>query len=1066
MLRIISSNTSNTAMDAVIDRIAVPSRDTERDVVIVPDAYTLTAERYVPERLGLQGSMTMQVVSFARLAYKELGNNVGKVLSKEGAVLILKKVISAHVSELVHYGKVAEAPGFAGEVYAVIASIRNNGITVERMEEALTALSGGTLTKSRDILLLYKEYLKAIEQYSDSTTRLEAFAKLIPESESLRKARYFIFGFDSLSAKQIDIIKALSSVAEVTIGLIDGADGANAEFYPTDVTSRLLYAFDRAEIPYQLSEVRTEVVKAPFSVLHRNMFSMSGGSVEDDENRVTVFAERNIYAEYNAVAHEISRLVRREGLRYKDIAVVDCNPEHSRERAEIFERYRIPYFADKRYPLSGTLPLKFVLSAVNAVRFGYRRDKVLFLVKNPLFGCDKTTTEEFENTVLKENINFNAFNEPFTDAMAEYEPVRQKLQAITGGFRTARTVGDYARHAERLLASDEVRSLLDEALVGVEENVAKSNLKGRERLIEVLEEYIALIGDEPETDSDFARTLEASATAEQIALIPRFADSVYVGTPREGFIVRQKAIFILNATIDRLPTAQSYKAIVSAVDSDRLEEAGMRLYPTPKDRIREECFSVIDLVTKTDKLYIGYPETEPSGAENKPSQAVNEIARLLNKEVISLEERFYLSSVDSDESLEDAVVTPENAFFAYLAYRGDRNNPWIKKLRASLREEERSVADDYLDKEPVTRVPMAEVLRRGDGYVTKVSELESYFRCPYAHYLQYCLRLKTRDDGSVQPRSVGDIVHECLEKYFGATMGTLRAKTLNELDEIRQNVVNEVFAHNVEVKRLQREAASAHIIAKLKEECLYATRKLTDNLLKGSFDVIGVELEFGKGSDIPPLIIDTDFGKVALRGKIDRVDKSGNYVVVVDYKTGVEDGHISELYYGKKLQLYIYLNAVSDYYKLTPVGALYIPIRSGYNTDKSLKFIGQFVYDIDVLDAFEKGLVGRVIVGSSSESEILPLKLKYDKTTGELKPTSDLNALDASAMSKALDYSERVASVALNEIAEGNIARSPLDDACRYCEYLGICGGAEIENIRVKSAAARPFGNTEEERDG
>lgn len=1063
MLKIITSNTSNTAMDAVIDKIKEPIGDTLRDVVIVPDAYTLTAEKYVLERLELQGSMRIEVVSFSRLAYKELGANTGKVLSKEGAVLILKKVISAHADELVHYRKVAETPGFAGEIYAVIASIRNNGVSPDALEEATNTLDGGTKTKNADIVLLYREYLKAISAYSDSTTRLEAFIELIPKSEALRKSRYFIFGFDSLSKKQCDIILALSSVAEVVIGLTNTNNGKNAELYPSDLVSRLTGYASEAGIECDTSERRREIIEEPFATLNTDMFSLVGGrKALNGADKVRLFAERSIYAEYNAVAHEISRLVRRAGYRYKDIAIVDCNSAHATERAEIFDRYRIPYFADKRYPLSGTLPAKYIMSAVNVVRYGYRKDKVFALIKNPLFGFDKNAIDEFENFVLKENINFNDFSEPFNGEYAVYEPVRAKLMEVTDGFRYAKKVSEFSAHAKSLIDGD-VPELLKSAVEGAEENIVKSNIKALERLSAVLDEYIALIGDEAETPQGFARTLEASCVAEEIALIPRFKDSVYIGKLREGFIVRPKALFVLNATSDLLPSTPAYKAILSALDIDKMQEAGVRLYPTPADRMREELFCVIDLVTKAQKLYFGYPECEPSGTENRPSQAITEIMRLIGAKISSLEEEFSLDKVDCKEVLEDVIVTPENAFFTYLAYRGDKSNGWYAKLYESLSPEEKVIADGYKEREGMVTVPLKSSLKRGNGYVTKVSQLESYFRCPYGHYLQYGLRLKERDDGTVKPARVGDLIHECLEKYFRSTLGRLRTMSEKELSACAVGVVSEVFDSNPEALRLKKSATGAHTVSKLRTESLRVIGKLTENLLKGEFEPVGVELEFGRSVNaIPPLEIETEFGKVALRGKIDRVDKYKDKVAVIDYKTGREEGHISELYYGKKLQLYIYLKTVSEYFDSEPAGALYVPVRTGYNTDENLKLIGQITLDEDVVNAFENGFVEKARSSSSgAESEVLALKLKYKGDKVSVTPS--IGAVDPQQMQEALEYATIVASGALNEIADGNIARSPLGNMCEHCSYKEVCGGAQDEDIRLESRSARPYPDGEEE---
>ena len=67
------------------------------------------------------------------------------------------------------------------------------------------------------------------------------------------------------------------------------------------------------------------------------------------------------------------------------------------------------------------------------------------------------------------------------------------------------------------------------------------------------------------------------------------------------------------------------------------------------------------MIAKTDKLYIGYPECEFDGAQNKPSQAINDICMAFSVdenhpiEPISLSERFKLENVRDENELSTII---------------------------------------------------------------------------------------------------------------------------------------------------------------------------------------------------------------------------------------------------------------------------------------------------------------------------------------------------------------------------------------------------------------------------
>ena len=78
-----------------------------------------------------------------------------------------------------------------------------------------------------------------------------------------------------------------------------------------------------------------------------------------------------------------------------------CDGSYAPIIKSVFGRYGIPYFIDKGYLVSQTVPAKYILSLMKAVIDNYSLDSVLDFMKNPLF---KEECFDFENYCLKYSV--------------------------------------------------------------------------------------------------------------------------------------------------------------------------------------------------------------------------------------------------------------------------------------------------------------------------------------------------------------------------------------------------------------------------------------------------------------------------------------------------------------------------------------------------------------------------------------------------------------------------------------------------------------------------------------
>jgi hypothetical protein len=93
----------------------------------------------------------------------------------------------------------------------------------------------------------------------------------------------------------------------------------------------------------------------------------------------------------------------------------------------------------------------------------------------------------------------------------------------------------------------------------------------------------------------------------------------------------------------------------------------------------------------------------------------------------------------------------------------------------------------------------------------------------------------------------------------------------------------------------------------------------------------GHELTFGL-DDQPPLAIGDPADPVLARGKIDRLDRAGEHIVVIDYKTGSTPHPVSDIEAGRDFQMMLYLLAAQallrDDQPLAVAGGLFWHLRN------------------------------------------------------------------------------------------------------------------------------------------
>lgn len=1036
-MKLILSNTAHDAYRSVLDCLRRRLPEGGEHIVIVPDKFTASSERGVLETLGLDAAFNVSVTSFTRLAEKTVGRKIKRCLTPQGSVMLLAKVIEEKRDLLVCYGKAAGAVGFAEEFYAALTAVRNSGITPAELRSAANRAGNGLRGKLKDLSLIYDAYLGALAgRHSDSSTRLEFFADAL-EGGLVMPYHFYVVDFYDFKAPELRILAGLSRTAlSLTVGLVSGFSNPNRRIYCDNVARTLERLTEGTE-----RSVSTEELHPVLQAISERLFSYERAEkpVEND-GKVRLLRTPTVADEVKNVVTEIVGKVR-GGARYRDFEVVLVTPDTYKDRLKAaFLRYGVPFFIDTREPLAEQTKVRYLLSAIATARSNFGRADVLDLVKNPLFLATYPVEEDdvfvFENYCLRFNVDRSRFRTPFSlgddDVRARAEKVREALcEALLpfADFGEKRADGFVACVRAFLDGAEEAWRAHSARLTELSLYYAKCAEQVDEKTKEVLDEIEYALDAEGNL-AYFERILQSMIGSVKIALVPTFLDAVFVGDTHSRYLGRGD-IYILGATVGSLPAAREGGAVITSADEEALADIGAEIKPSRKSRLYLELMEIVEIMKRPrGELVISYPRTS-AGGEQRASTVVTEISSMIRENGGALEVRDVdcdgtdrLKGVEREKRLSALYATPEAC--AYEILRGLRGGGDAEARGAALKflsEAGRGRLERVYER---SERPSSVSPSDGNETVTSASRLERFFVCPYQYFFAYRAGLRKRREAGMESTDSGLLLHYVVEKLFRQ----ISAGRISR-DNIEQKT-REIFARAVEEEPslavMKDDPATARRLGRLADESVRTARALYEIYLRSEYKPRYIEAAIG-GEEIAPLIADDGDSRVKVVGRVDRVDEKDGRFVVVDYKTYKNAGlSMSDIFLGKRIQLYLYADAIAASKGWKPSGVFYMPLYTRFADDSAVRFKYQGHVTADVSEATKIDSV----FAEDPAGSALPYKLSRNA------PSPSVHLTDED-FRQVGEYVRALAADGASRIRGGDISPDYAAGACKGCDFADIC---------------------------
>ncbi|WP_150266397.1 helicase-exonuclease AddAB subunit AddB [Paenibacillus tepidiphilus] len=827
------------------------------------------------------------------------------------------------------------------------------------------------------------------------------------------------------------------------------------------------------------------------------------------EAAIAVSAAVSRRTEVESALGEMIRLAREEGARYAEMAVFMRNiADYESFIAPLFEEYSVPFFLDQKAEELHHPLVELIRSALDVVRRRWRYEDVFRCVKTELLlpgdsGLAREDMDALENYVLACGIqgyrwtdgkpwrgipSLSLESTPAVDGemLERMERCRNAITDVLHPFekrvKKSKTALDLCSAVYMLLqesgAAHRLEQLSAAALELGQPVRAREHTQLWGAVLNLLDQIAEMMGPESMDFAMFAGVLETGLAELKMGLVPPALDQVLVGTMDRTRVSGIKYAFLLGFNEGVVPAQFKEDGILTEGERLTLEHAGMELGPGSSRRLLDERFLIYNTLTAASrKLWISYATADEEGKALLPSEIIRHLLGMYPEGL----------AVRPVTGFPSAVLPGEEAAgeAQHLGFVGGAEQT-LRMLMLQLRQWRQGVeipalwwdvynwfAQDYEQSSRLKR-QLQSLFYRNEGKPLKqetslrlyggttlrgsVSRMEKFVSCAFSHFASYGLRLKERQLYKLQAPDIGQLFHAALSDMAKRLQEKGRGWGSMTEEECRREAGETVerLSPLLQGEILMSSKRYGYIKRKLKNIVSRATVILGEHARRGSFEPVGLELDFGPGQDLPPLRITLPNGCVMeVVGRIDRVDmaegEQGVLLRVIDYKSSQQDLKLHEVYYGLALQMLTYLDVLLTYSEqwlgkpALPAGTLYFHVHdpllsspNGLNQEqarqellKRFKMKGLLTADPGVVSLMDAGL-------EKGHSSIVPVALKSDGSfysSASVATPEQWRHLLSAVRSNIRDIGTR--------ITEGDVEIKPYklqqETACTFCAYRPVC---------------------------
>ena len=907
-----------------------------RTIVIVPDQYTLEAEKQAMDRLNEEVLLDVEITGISHLGaglIKESGKSGHTLINRYGRHMIVSRILRKLDDELIAFKGFYGREGFVEAINNFISTAKRSEV---RPEDFLMLLErkdsgvdeGAFLRKLKDLALIYSKYQEEIgDKYTDGEDLLDLYIDSVSSSKTLPDFRVWVYGFDTFTAKNMSFIMALATrCKEVNIFLTYDRDCRDEDLFAISetVTKGFIKRAEILEVPVNVTDIKPSpeleyLDKAPgIKHLEKELFAV-GPHIGEDSSGIEITECLNPYNEAEAAASYVLKLLREENYSLSEIDLI-CNDQDVRGEiiGRMFREYGLDVFEDRKRRVMNSPIAIYILSLIEIIAFGYRTPDVIRLMKTGLTGIPEENLEELENYAWKYDIKGSMWKKPFVRGEHErrykegvldiIEETRGKLIAIPESFESiykeSKTYGEFASKYIALLQGDgeeDANSLLSKASLLAERQVeagllveAEETMQIWETMVGLLDQLRTIMEDEPFDGKEFVKLFRSGMSQVEVGVLPPTPDDILLGTMQRTRSGDAKVVLVLGANDGLLPMIKGEDVLFSKEELQILSDSGSELGVNMDTMMMEEDLAIYRNLSKpSEHLWISYSTGDVNGDKMMPSAIVEVIKKLfrnltLQKDPIASENiQNYIGG--RINTLRHYTEAKRNHALGKDLHPGwDVVGRWLETNDEVSYRKVLETLNFENDQEPLTEDMARDLFARSvksDGHATyyfSPSSLEKYSRCPFSYFVSYGLRAQELRQDLVGGREIGDLYHNVLQRFTEEiTRKVLWEKiTREESDALVEQIAGD-WVEEYRSNLFGKGKEEAYRYDRAIKACKYVAWVLVEQGRVGEIEDSLYEVAFERQSKnetprervvLEPIVRELSNGRAYIQGIIDRVD--------------------------------------------------------------------------------------------------------------------------------------------------------------------------------------------------
>jgi len=888
--------------------------------------------------------------TFDRLASDilEQEGDCAETLSDFHRGLLIQEVISdlREAGGLGTFDVACATPGFAAHALRIITQLKQAGVDHDDFAKVVAAREHPS-GFDPIVSAVYKRYQEAVIAtgvydrvgviWQAETLARDRSLKTLSETDML-----VLDEFDDFTPSELRLVDALrAQVPNVVFGFAFNVnDPSQEDMYalPRASSDRVCRTFG-VDFPEPCAE--SEPATVSMFVGQHLFWRSPPPSGPTTERNLSLVEYRDAWTEIEATGRTIKTLLL-DGMAPELIAVLHRNiSDAAAPLRSVFSEFGIPVTITATESLRETSVATFIVEVLDACD-GWERDRIAGVLTSPWFG--QATPEGFDSAatfllarsagVIQGHRDWSRGLESLqnrTDSSDSSAPLSKRLANPDEACTTLRAAidrlfelmqhvpsrGSMSEYVDGVIhVMDSLQ--LEEILVALPDEIVELETAALERLRELLRKWQAWShareSGSPIARAEFVGQLRRALRDTTSGVRPA-RGGIWCASMEDARHLSFEHVFLIAMDEGTVPRSAPINAIYGRADLDAFADQDIELDSHQRHTEREMLLLHRCMSSASKTLTVSWHAVDAGGKSRARSPFIADIESAAQGEIaIEPGESPYPIAERAASSRDLAASLPSHpsADIALDSGYVNRFNIGAEIERSRLDASPFALYDGVVRDSAVTD---ALHIRFGEAHTFSVNQFETYAGCPFRFFMDRVLAIPEDlpPDAAIDPRDRGQALHHILRAFHHHFAGKSAAEIpVDAMLGVLDGCIETVFDPLIQF-------GSPHARTLWRVERVRARRLLIRHLRKAAakddieWKPEQFELSFGRkkpdvgesSEHLAAFVLQSSVGPIRFSGQIDRIDRAGDAVRIVDYKTSL---HIKkqEALSGESLQLPIY----------------------------------------------------------------------------------------------------------------------------------------------------------------